>query len=334
MIFHIGDVLTIALRKVVDTSTDLEELWLLGPPEPLVTASRRQWMLTFSQARPSMGETSTVANEPELQGVRIAELVATLSYAADLGLGQPMAHCIRQTVLALQLADLVGASAPEREAVYYLGLMMNVYCHADAAEQARWFGDDIAMKGDGFEMLDMSTAHVAALILRRLNSQGSRSERAKRLAAFAVSGRKFVTSFLTTHSTLGAQFAERIGLSDEVCIAIRQAYEQWDGKGYPHNLAGDEIGLPARLVHLASPIEVHSRRRGVESAKTITQKNRGTVFDPAIADVFLDHAAAVLERTTTRPTGMPSWLPNRLSGAGSPAGSSTTSCWRWPTSST
>lgn len=26
-------------------------------------------------------------------GVRISELVATLSYAADLGLGQPMEHC-------------------------------------------------------------------------------------------------------------------------------------------------------------------------------------------------------------------------------------------------
>ena len=36
------------------------------------------------QACPLMRETSTVANEPERQGVRIAELVATLSYAADL----------------------------------------------------------------------------------------------------------------------------------------------------------------------------------------------------------------------------------------------------------
>ena len=69
-------------------------------------------------------------------GVRIAELVATLSYAADLGLGQPMEHCMRQTVIALRLADLVGATDAEREATYYLGLMMNVYCHADAAEQA------------------------------------------------------------------------------------------------------------------------------------------------------------------------------------------------------
>ena len=41
------------------------------------------------------------------------------------------------------VAELVGASQPEREATYYLGLIMNAYCHADAAEQAQWFGDDI-----------------------------------------------------------------------------------------------------------------------------------------------------------------------------------------------
>ncbi len=39
---------------------------------------------------------STGVNEKE---VRLAELVATLSYAADLGLGQPFAHCIRKTVI-------------------------------------------------------------------------------------------------------------------------------------------------------------------------------------------------------------------------------------------
>ena len=44
----------------------------------------------------------------DTDGVRIAELVATLSYAADLGLGQPMAHCMRQTVIALRMADLAG----------------------------------------------------------------------------------------------------------------------------------------------------------------------------------------------------------------------------------
>lgn len=68
-----------------------------------------------------------------------------------MGLGQPMEHCMRQTVIALCMADLLAASNEEREATYYLGLMINTHCHADAAEQAKWFGDDISFKGDGFE---------------------------------------------------------------------------------------------------------------------------------------------------------------------------------------
>jgi hypothetical protein len=92
-----------------------------------------------------------VQNSAETVGVRLAELVATLSYAADLGLGLPMRHCMRRTVIALRMADLIGVSHQEREATFYTGLLMNVYCHADAAEQASWFGDDLSFKGEGFE---------------------------------------------------------------------------------------------------------------------------------------------------------------------------------------
>jgi hypothetical protein len=86
--------------------------------------------------------------------------------------------------------DLIGASAPEREATYYLGLMMNVYCHADAAEQAKWFGDDISFKGAAFDALDMSTAGIIAFLVRRLSSHGGGMARARRLAAFPISGQK------------------------------------------------------------------------------------------------------------------------------------------------
>jgi HD-GYP domain-containing protein (c-di-GMP phosphodiesterase class II)/DNA-binding CsgD family transcriptional regulator len=228
-------------------------------------------------------------------GVRIAELMATLSYAADLGLGQPMEHCLRQTVIALRLADLVGANAAEREATYYLGLMVNVYCHADAMEQARWFGDDIAFKGDGVDTLDRGTAGMMAFILRRISSHGSVVSRVQRLAAFPATGPKLLAEFLTTHSTLGAQFAERIGADDTVCVAIRQAYEQWDGGGQPAHLRGADISLPARLVQLAAPMEIFGRLRGVEAARSVARRNRATMFDPRLADLFCDHAPELLD---------------------------------------
>src|SRR4249920_3023 len=125
---------------------------------------------------------------PDGGGVRVAELVATLSYAADLGLGQPMEHCMRQTVIALRLAELMDATDSDREATYYLGLLMNVYCHADAAEQATWFGDDIRLKADVLELLGMNTAQVISLMMRRVSSHGTGVQRVKRLATFPVKG--------------------------------------------------------------------------------------------------------------------------------------------------
>jgi HD-GYP domain-containing protein (c-di-GMP phosphodiesterase class II) len=221
--------------------------------------------------------------------------VAALSYAADLGLGQPMQHCMRQTVIALRLAEFLQASDRDREAAYYLGLLMNSYCHADAAEQARWFGDDISFKGDGFEIFDMNSAQAIAFILRRVGSHGGGIDRARRLAAFPGTGVKQMFAFLTTHSALASQFAERIGLPQAASTAMLQAYEQWDGKGQPGQLRADEICLPARLVQLASPIEVFSRRHGVEAARRIARRHRGTQFAPAVADLFCSRAPELLD---------------------------------------
>ena len=48
-------------------------------------------------------------------------------------------------------------------------------------------------------------------------------------------------------------------------------------------------------MQLASPVEVFSRRRGVEAARAIARRHRGTQFDPAIVDLFCDHAPELLD---------------------------------------
>jgi hypothetical protein len=78
--------------------------------------------------------------------IRLAELVAALSLGVDLGFGQPMEHVLRQCLIALRLADHAGLEGQDRAAVYYTALLVNVGCHADAHEQAKWFGDDITLK--------------------------------------------------------------------------------------------------------------------------------------------------------------------------------------------
>jgi hypothetical protein len=46
--------------------------------------------------------------------------VATLSFATELGRGEPMEHCLRQTVLALRIADRIGVEERDRVATYYV----------------------------------------------------------------------------------------------------------------------------------------------------------------------------------------------------------------------
>jgi hypothetical protein len=81
---------------------------------------------------------------------RRVEVLAGLSVAIDLGLGQPAEHMLRSAVVACGLADRLGFSAQQKATVYYTTLLMWIGCHADSQEYARWFGDDIAVRRDAY----------------------------------------------------------------------------------------------------------------------------------------------------------------------------------------
>jgi hypothetical protein len=55
---------------------------------------------------------------------------------------------------------------------------------------------------------------------------------------------------------------EHLGLSGEVLAALGAAYEQWDGRGWPGTLGGDQVPLAARLANIAEFIEVAFRVGG------------------------------------------------------------------------
>src|SRR5689334_23082504 len=80
--------------------------------------------------------------------VRLGELLAVLSLGADLGLGQPMEHAMRQCLISLRLGDIIGLDEHDQGVLYYAGLIAWIGCHVDAYEQAKWFGDDLALKAD------------------------------------------------------------------------------------------------------------------------------------------------------------------------------------------
>ena len=151
--------------------------------------------------------------------VRLAEIVAALSLGIDLGFSQPMEHVLRQCLIALRVAELIGLDDEARAAVYYSALLVNVGCHSDAHEQAKWFGDDIALKATKFDY-EPRSAREAFGMVRLLGAGGSPLHRIRTGVEFAVSGRHDVDDMLAQHAALARQLAERLELPAEVGAAL------------------------------------------------------------------------------------------------------------------
>src|SRR6266404_786510 len=204
-----------------------------------------------------------------------------------------MEHCIRKTAIGLRLAGLLGLDEDERTATYYIGLLDDVYCHADAHEQARWFGDDIGFKASVYEA-DLESFAYLLIVLRKLGAGEAGLARARRAAAFPARGFREVSTFLHTHGRLQADFAARLGLPRVLTDALGQSYERWDGKGIPDRVKGEQIPLAVRIVTLADVVEVHHRGGGVDAARRVVAERAGGHLDPGLAHIFRDNADEVL----------------------------------------
>ena len=226
--------------------------------------------------------------------VKLAEIVAMLSLATDLGYGQPMEHVQRSCMLGLKLSELLGLDDDERAAVYYVGLLACVGCYADAHEQARWFGDDIALKADLYDV-DFAGLPMMAFMMGHVGNGLPVQRRAGRLAAFMTGGRREVDGMFVTHCFVAGQLAARLGLPPSVQDGLQQAYERWDGRGEPNGVAGEDVAISVRLTQLCRTLEVFYRNGGPAAAVEVARARSGGAFDPTLVDLFCSQAQSLLE---------------------------------------
>ncbi len=221
----------------------------------------------------------------EAAPVRLAELVAALSLGIDLGFGQPMEHVLRQCLIALRLGELLGLDETEREAIYYTALLVNVGCHTDAYEQAKWFGDDIALRASKYDYEPFSVRDIVATV-RLIGSGATPLHRLRTGFEFAVSGHRQVSDMIAGHAALARELGAQLGLKEAALDALDASYERWDGKGWPGDLAGEQIPMASRVVQLAEFAEVAHRGGGIDAAVALAQRRRATQFDPQVVDTL------------------------------------------------
>jgi HD-GYP domain-containing protein (c-di-GMP phosphodiesterase class II) len=235
-----------------------------------------------------------VRASPDRSEVRLAELVAALSLGIDLGFGQPMEHVLRQCLIALRIAERAGLDDDARSAVYYTALLINVGCHSDAHEQAKWFGDDIAIKSEKYRH-EFGGVRGAALTLRLLGSGNPPLHRFRIGLEFVLSGHREFDGMVAEHARLARTLAEQLDLPVEVLDALGGAYEQWDGRGWPGHLKHEGVPMASRIAQLAEYVEVADGVGGHAGAMAIARKRSGKQFDPALASLLCAEVDPILE---------------------------------------
>ena len=91
------------------------------------------------------------------------------------------------------------------------------------------------------------------------------------------------------HSLLADSPAELMRLAAEIALTH---HERWDGRGYPHGIAGEEIPLAGRIAAVADVFDALTSDRvyrpafPVGLAVDMMEAERGSHFDPAVLDAM------------------------------------------------
>lgn len=95
------------------------------------------------------------------------------------------------------------------------------------------------------------------------------------------------------HPELGADLVGKIRFLEDARNLVLHHHENFDGRGYPHGLRGQDIPLGARLFAVADSYDAMTTTRSYRPALSVAEaaqrilEGRGTQFDPEVVDAFI-----------------------------------------------
>lgn len=221
----------------------------------------------------------------------LGSLLQTFAFATDLALGMEMSDGLRSCYVAMRLSDEMGLSEQDRVTVYYTALLKDVGCTCQTTDLAEfWRTDEIAARRDGWIASSMG---IRAMISWMGQHAGADSPFPVRildlLRVIARTGPQMADAFKSA-SEVCSRMSERLGLPHDIQDAMSSLSEQWDGKGVPRKLAGEQIPLAARVILPTSLVMPLLGAAGQEVVQHALRAFRGKALDPDVVDAFMDLA--------------------------------------------
>jgi HD-GYP domain-containing protein (c-di-GMP phosphodiesterase class II) len=229
-------------------------------------------------------------------GVRRAEIMAALSMATDLAMGQPLEFALKSCVLGMRLGEALGLGDEELGEIYHHSLLRYIGCNAETYSMVALFGDEFELRRD-FALVDSGrAADMMSFVfshLRRARGSAGTYELLEHIARGLLTAKTIAAETLAGHCEVAERLAERLGLSRAVQRNLGQIYERWDGRGLPRGLKGEAVAPAVRVVTFAQDAIVLRAAYG-DAALAKLEARRGGAYDPRVADRFLRAAPELI----------------------------------------
>jgi PAS domain S-box-containing protein len=100
-------------------------------------------------------------------------------------------------------------------------------------------------------------------------------------------------SLIKTHAKSGYDILKNIDFPWPIARMILEHHKRMNGSGYPHGLTGDNLLMESQILAVADVVESMASHRpyrsslGIDAALGEIEKNKGTLYDNAVADACL-----------------------------------------------
>jgi HD-GYP domain-containing protein (c-di-GMP phosphodiesterase class II) len=229
--------------------------------------------------------------------VRLADLLAGLSIAIDLGFGLPPESAIRAGLVATRLARAHGLDESDVRDSFFTSLLLHVGCPGFSHETAALFGNELVVTRAVARMNLADPAEYESILIPEATKGLSATRRRVVTERLVREGDDFGKQYDTASCEVGSWVARRIGLGPGVERALFEVGEWWAGGGAPQGLREDAIAPAARVAHLAADAVALDEVGGSELAVDGMRRRAGSVLDPTLVDTFTVNASEVLDRS-------------------------------------
>lgn len=227
-----------------------------------------------------------VLSSSPIHGLKLSELIGSLSHALDITEGQPKGHCVRACWIGMHIGMELGLGEAALRDLYYTLLLKDLGCSSNAARICElYLTDDLSFKRD-FKTVGDSLPQMLRFVFSHTGLKAGLSGRLRSVLNILKNGPEIADELILTRCTRGASIARQLRFGEPVAEGIGSLDEHWNGGGRPQNLAGENIPLYARIALLSQVIDVFHTGGSPDAALDEVRRRSGSWFDPTLVAAF------------------------------------------------